>query len=176
METMEVPIMEGTRAVGSCQWEPDGIRVRFWCRIPGRQAVCKLWLERHGGRTLLGTPQPGEGGLILNRTLSQRELERSGSFPPERIVCTSDAPAPEPQPQFQPQGFPCGDAFLRQVFCRGGWSWHAWEQGTELWHLWPERSPFPVPALFCFCRVSRGKMGRMVIIRLDRDGMPVLWQ
>ncbi len=166
---MEVPIIEENRVVGSCHWEQEGLRVRFRCRIPGRQTVCKLWLEHKGNRTLLGTPAPGEGGLTLTRTVSQRELERSGSFPPERVLCTSDGPK-------QGQGVRFGDEFLRHIFCQNGWSCRAWEQGTEFCHLWPEHTPFPVPALFCFCRVRRGTMGRTVIVRLDENGMPVLWR
>lgn len=169
---MELPIIEHGTVVGSCHWEQEGLRVRFQCRMPERKAVCKLWLEKHSVRTLLGTPAPDEGGLTLNRTLSERELERSGSFPPERVVCTSSGAMPDRRTQ----GFCCGDDFLRHIFCQGGWSWQPWEKGTELCHLWPERCPFPVPALFCFCRVSRGKMGRMVTIRLDEKGFPVLWR
>lgn len=169
---MELPIVEQGTVVGSCHWEQNGLRVRFLCQIPGRQAICKLWLERKGMRMLLGTPAPGEGGLTLRRTLSQRELERSGSFPPDQVVCTSDGPMPGKQAQ----GFCCGDDFLRQIFCQGGWSWQPWEQGTELCHLWPERTPFPVPALFCFCRVDKGRRGRTVTIRLDEKGFPVLWR
>ncbi len=168
---MELPILEQGTVVGVCHWAQEGLHIRFLCRLPGRHTVCKLWLERQGTKTLLGTPAPGEDGLLLRRTLSQRALEHGGSFPPEHILCTGE----EPTAGYRTQGVPGGDDFLRCLFGQGGWSWKPTEAGLEMCHPWPDHTPFPAPALFCFCRVTRGPWGRCVTLRLDADGMPVLW-
>ena len=74
METGEYPVVLGGERAGSIQVRRDGIRYVFEASCPGRSGLVRLSIYGDGREGYLGVMQPGEGGLVLRRSLSRSEL------------------------------------------------------------------------------------------------------
>lgn len=172
----ELPLLSGGAGAGRAEYEENGLRLRFRCRMPGRNELCKLYLAAGEQRLLLGTPAPVNGGLYLERTLSRSELERSGVYPPERVEVDKGERQPrQTQPVWQDvtaQAPKFCDPLLERMFRQGGWGWRRWEGGVVLCRMWRERESFPAMPVFCFVRLRRSGGGTYVFCYLDGEGRP----
>lgn len=158
----------------------EGGRVQVRVRRPddGR-GLYKAYLLGAGGRFLLGTLAPENGALTLCRTLSLRELERQGVWPPSGGCVDLAFPfqkSGEALPGWRREECPerlMGDPLLRRCARElRGVLLRRTGEGFQLALPWREDAPFPFTPLFCFAvpREAGGK--RWAVYTFSGRGCP----
>lgn len=174
-----LPLYEQGISAGVLVRREEGLHTCFTARCPQGSGVRKLWLRSQaGGRLLLGTLVPEEGGgWGLTKRLARSGLERAGLAGPvwgELVSGSAEASAPLsqgapascPTPPFSPRD-PVIAAAL-QALSQGRWQ----RQGAN-WCLtlpWQVGQPFPLLPLFCFARPGPGQL----CFLLGPEGYPLI--
>ena len=171
-----LPLYEQGVSAGVLIRQEEGLHTHFTARCPQGSGVRKVWLRSQaGGRLLLGTLEPAEGGWSLSRRLARSGLEReglTGAIWGELVTAGAGTPSPagssEPGPALP---FPVRDPVIAaalQAVPQGRWQ----RQGAN-WCLilpWQVGQPFPLLPLFCFARPGPGQ----VCFLLGPEGYPVI--
>ncbi len=176
------------------EWSFDGPNGVITVRREGDQALCraihpdsrgglwKAWLLGTNARFLLGTLIPEGGALRLRRTVTVEQLERQGVWPPTGAELVEHS---APLPDAPPPGWRWADcpgrlmgepgvrlalqdthrALLRRE-----------EEGFLLALPFGPGLPFPIPSLFCLCRVERLEGKNHAVFRFSRRGCPILFE
>ena len=154
----------------------EGIWVRLeTVRPDDGRGLYKVWVRGEEGEFLLGTLVPERGMLRLCRRISQRELERCGCWPvtgAEAVLTLSFAHAVwhrEEHPERLVK-----ESVLRQSLQGCTMLVQRQEHRICLAAEYHPGRPFPLPALFCLCRVERIQGRAHAVFCFDPEGNPVV--
>lgn len=166
-----IPLLWAGERVGEISGEPEGLytRLRVRCRR-SKPGLWYAWLVGGQGELRLGVLEPVSGGLSIRRRLSRRELEPLGTLVRGEVRGASAVTwEPLVRPQFK-------TPYLReQLQGKPGLLTKAADQNCR-WIAVPyeERSPFPLPAMFCLAHLLRIGGRRYAVFAFDQQEFPVL--
>lgn len=168
-----LPLLWAEESAGTLSWEREGLYVRLCVRCTRSETgLWYGWVVGERGEIRLGVLEPADGGLVLNRRLSHRELEPLGALIRGEVRSASDTVPCAWEPL---RGGTLQTPYLReQLHGKSGVLFRT-ERGLRVLAIpYSAKLPFPVPAMFCLTRVEQIGGKPYVILTLNPAEEPVL--